>query len=98
MSVPSLELGSPPPPPQASVSPPLDLKGGGGTQFGRLDRKPGTLYALYGKGVDMCLDVGLEPFYENVVFSFRMQKYCARALYHAVSLFMVSTVTRYNFL
>ncbi len=50
-------VGIRPPPlpsPHASVSPPLDPKKGeqnslagegvGGTQFGRLDRKPGTLY------------------------------------------------------
>ncbi len=53
-------LVSPPPPPQASLSLPLDTKGGGGVynytlacgwgvggnQFGRLERKPGTLYTL----------------------------------------------------
>ncbi len=32
-----------PPPPQASVSPPLDPKGGEGMRGPRLDRKPGTL-------------------------------------------------------
>jgi hypothetical protein len=53
------ELGPPTPSPQASVSPPLDAKGGINTlsrvrgwgvpipQFGRLDRKPGILYNLY---------------------------------------------------
>jgi len=45
----------PPPTSQASVSPPLDPKGEatlscggvGDTQFGRLDRKPGTLDTLW---------------------------------------------------
>ncbi len=48
----------PPPPPKVSLSPPLDPKGGGGTtlscrwggggtQFGRLDRRLGTLYTLW---------------------------------------------------
>ena len=46
----------PPPHPDVSVSPSLDPKGGGatlscswvggGTQFGRLDRRPGTLYTV----------------------------------------------------
>ncbi len=58
MSVPSSELGPPPPTPQASVSPPLRPKGGQhslagkgvGVQFGRLDRKVGALYTLWAKG------------------------------------------------
>ncbi len=45
-----------PPPLKVSVTPPLDPKGGRntlfqvrglGTQFGRLDRRPGTLYTLW---------------------------------------------------
>ncbi len=52
----SVHSVNPPAHPQASVSPPLDPKGGaplacgwggGGSQFGRLDRKPGTLYTLW---------------------------------------------------
>jgi hypothetical protein len=55
LSVQSSELGPSTPHPQASVALPLVLGGrhtrlrgggGGGTQFGRLDRKPGTLYIL----------------------------------------------------
>ncbi len=48
-------MGPPTLPTQASVSPPWFRRGGGatlscgwgGTQFGRLDRKPGTLYTLW---------------------------------------------------
>jgi len=48
------KLPSPPPPPQVSVAPPpIKPKGGrnllagvGGSQFGRFERKPGTLSAL----------------------------------------------------
>jgi hypothetical protein len=52
---PFVEIGSPPLP-QVSVPPPLDPKGvatftigmrGWEAQFGRLDRKPGTLYTLW---------------------------------------------------
>jgi hypothetical protein len=55
--VPSSELGSPPPPPLASVLPPWTQRGGsniecgrgvkGVTLFGRLDRKRGPLYSLW---------------------------------------------------
>ncbi len=59
VSVPSSELGPPPAAltPQASVPPPWNQRGGkatvacglgvGGTQFGRLERKHGTLYNLW---------------------------------------------------
>ncbi len=57
MSVPFPDWVLPPPPPQASVSPPLGPKGEeqdflasegvGGTQFGRQEREPGTLYTLW---------------------------------------------------
>jgi hypothetical protein len=50
-----------PPPLKVSVSPPLDLKGGGatfslqvrgwGTHLGRLDRRPDTLYTLWTRGI-----------------------------------------------
>ncbi len=65
---------------------------GGGTQFGRFYRKPGTLYTLNGKGVDMRLDVGLEPFYENFVFSFRMQTFVHRHCIMPYLTFIVNTV------
>jgi hypothetical protein len=50
---PIVGIGSTPPPPlKVSVSPPLDPKGeqplwGWGTQFGRLDRRPGTTNYLH---------------------------------------------------
>ncbi len=44
MSVPSSELAPPPTPsPSSECVPPIGTKGGGGGQFGRLERKPGTL-------------------------------------------------------
>ncbi len=52
--IPIVGIG-PPPHPDVSVSPPLDPKGGaplscswggGGSQLGRLDRRPGTLYTV----------------------------------------------------
>jgi hypothetical protein len=71
MSVPSSELASPPLP-QASVSPRNQSGGGatlacrwggGGSQFGRLERKPGTLSDLSDSLDD--LEVGGEDDHER---------------------------------
>ncbi len=62
ISVPSSELGPSTPSPACEFVSPLDPKGGGGntcgilgvkgggTQYGRLDKKPDTLYTLLYKG------------------------------------------------
>ncbi len=95
--------------PHPRVSPPLDPKGGGniplrlrgwGTQYGRLDRKPGTLYtlwcSLFKKQQTKCVVFSLYSYY--VVFTHTMWSLlilCGLYSYYVVFIHTIPFVLRH---